>query len=246
MSAAEIIFDIETGGQPWEKIAHLYTPPEKLAPWSESMVAYGNTKDPDKRKAKYDEVFAAYRLKLANEQTDHESHRLAWLADAALSAMTGQVVAIGVKSEKGMAIYDCTLDEEAALKKWWGLVEKNLIAKRRYIGHNSTGFDWPFLIQRSYILGVDVPGMIRRGRYLHDDLIDTQEVFGCGKRPFFITLADLSKAMGGSGKPDDCTGAMFAAKYRSGDAVQRAVAETYLKNDLLMTWYVAERMGLIQ
>jgi len=43
------VFDIEPGPRPWEEIEKFYQPPQKLPPFDESMVKYGNLKDETKR-----------------------------------------------------------------------------------------------------------------------------------------------------------------------------------------------------
>jgi hypothetical protein len=111
--STSIIFDIETGPRPWAEIEQFYEAPEPMPPFDESMVKYGQLKDPAKRAEKLAEVKTKYQ------------------------------------------------------------------------------------------------------------------------------------ALGGNGKPDDCTGATFAKLYLSGDPEDKAKAEAYLRNDLEMTWNAAERMGLL-
>ena len=212
----------------------------------EAAVKYGNTKDPAKRAEKLAEIKAAYEKTLADEGATREAHKAEFIDRAALSALTCQIVAIGLKSEKGCKIL--AGDEVEIIKAFWKLYGNAVAQKRRMIGHNILGFDLPVLVRRSYILGIDVPpGLLVNGRFWSDTFCDTMQVWGCGSRDF-IGLDVLSRVLGGPGKPDGdgaCTGATFAALYLSGDLEKKKQAEQYLLNDLAMPWHVAEKMGLL-
>ena len=224
--STSISWDIETGALPDEKLKKLYK--EKTA--DEFAADCDKRWKPETIAAKYEE----YKISGWAEFKDR----------AALSAVTGQIVAIGLKSEKGTKIL--AGDESDIIKAFWSLYEKATAARRRMIGHNITGFDLPFLVRRSFILGITSPGgLLERGRYWSETFTDTMTVWGCGNSQDRISLHNLSTAMGGNGKPDDCTGATFALLYRSGNPEDKAKAEKYLINDLDMTWTVAERMGLL-
>ena len=247
--STSIVWDIETGSLPWEQIAPFYKPPTALPPWGpemEAAIKYGNTKDPAKRAEKLAETKSAYEKTLADEGAAREAHRAEFIDKAALSALTCQVVAIGLKSEKGCKIL--AGDEVEIIKAFWKLYGNAVAGKRRMIGHNIFGFDLPVLVRRSYILGIDVPpGLLINGRFWADVFTDTMAVWGCGSREY-VSLNDLSRVLGGPGKPTGegaCTGAGFAALYLSGDPEKKKQEEEYLMNDLAMPWHVAERMGLL-
>ena len=224
-----IVWDIETGGLPEEELKTLYR--EKSA---EEFAA-----DCDKR-WKPETVTAKYEEYKVTAWAEFQER-------AALSAVTGQVVAIGLRSCKGVKIL--VGDETEVIKAFWSLYGKATADKRRMVGHNIGGFDIPFLIRRSYILGIDVPaGILINGRFLNDTFTDTMSVWSCGNNQDRISLDTLSRALGGHGKPggeDACTGATFAKLYLSGNPEDKAKATAYLESDLENTWTVAERMGLL-
>jgi hypothetical protein len=250
--STRIVFDIETGSLPWEQIAKFYDAPPALPPFDPSMVKYGNTKDIQKRAEKFASVKADHDRQLAEESATREAHRLEWAGKAALSALTGYIVAIGFKSEKGSQIVSCEIggkyDEDETIKKFWGVYERAVKAKRKMVGFNSHGFDLKFLQQRSFILGIPIPsGVMERGKYWNDEVfVDVMRVWAAGSGEM-ISLDTLSRAMGAPGKPegdDACTGAAFSRMYLSGNPEQRAKAENYLMSDLDNTWCIAEKMGL--
>jgi hypothetical protein len=213
----------------------------------EAAVKYGNTKDPAKRAEKLAEIKAAYEKTLADEGATREAHKAEFIDRAALSALTCQIVAIGLKSEKGCKIL--AGDEVEIIKAFWKLYGNAVAGKRRMIGHNILGFDLPVLVRRSYILGIDVPpGLLVNGRFWSDTFCDTMQVWSCGNNQDRISLDTLSRVLGGQGKPDGedaCTGATFAKLWLSGDPEQKKKAEGYLIGDLDMTWHVAERLGVL-
>ena len=224
--STSIGWDIETGALPEEELKKLYN--EKTL--EEFSADCDKRWKPETIAAKYDE----YKVSGWTEFVDR----------AALSATTGRIVAIGLKSCKGTKIL--AGDESDVLKAFWTLYEKATKDKRRMVGHNVFGFDCPFLVRRSYILGVTIPaGLLERGRYWSETFVDTMAVWSCGNSQDRISLDNLSRALGGNGKPDDCTGATFAKLFLSGNPEDKAKATAYLENDLAMTWSVAERMGLL-
>lgn len=224
-----IVFDIETGGLPDESLRQVYR--EKTA---EEFAA-----ECDKR-WKPETVAQKYEEYTATAWQDFKDH-------AALSAITGQVVAIGLQSAKGVKIL--AGDEADVIKAFWALVTKAMAGKRRMIGHNIHCFDLPFMVRRSWMLGIDTPENLRNsGRYWCDTFVDTMQVWGFGNNQERISLDKLSRALGGQGKPEGenaCTGATFAKLWLSGDPELKKKAEAYLTNDLTMTWAVAGRMNLL-
>jgi len=241
-----IVFDIETGPRRWTEIEQFYTPPESLPPWNESMVRYGQTKDPAKRKEKYDKVKADYDAKLAIEKVDHENKRLEWLGRAALSPVTGCVLAIGLRGENGTAIIGEDEDSESQiLDAWWHHYKACASSSKRLIGFNIFGFDLPFLIRRSWFHGIPVPqSVLQKNRYWADVFVDLMAVWGCGVWNERVSLDTASRFFGIGGKPDDVGGGDFARLWL-GTAEQHKQAAGYLRNDLKMTWKLGERMGVI-
>jgi hypothetical protein len=237
------VWDIETGPRLDIDLASL------AEPFDESSVKVGNLKDPDKIAAK-----------IAEARAEHEASTV---GRAALSPATGCVLAIGVASSRGslcMAVEDS--DDHAAaesnlLSGWWERVNAWRQSGRKLVGHHLS-FDLPFVIRRSWILGVPVPGWILAGRYRPDIFVDTEERwlsfnrFGSEKS----NLDMISKAFGLAGKykpspmvlpgeqsPTELSGATFHRYFRAGGE-HRTLALEYLAQDLSMTREVAIRMGI--
>lgn len=266
-----IVFDIETGPLPWHELSRIVAPfdEEKAVPhpgeFNAASVAIGNLKDEAKIQAKIDEARGKHALELKSVSQRRAAARNDYVAKcmerAALSAMTGTVKAIGVlNSEAGAPIIvavdpsqseetpasDPTMDlyyykDEKRILRWFWNMHSEI--RGQYVGHNIIGFDLPFLIRRSWILGEDVPGDLMNGRYFSGKFVDTMEKWNCGARDY-VKLADICKALGGGDKPDDCSGADFARLFDNGGE-DRLKALAYLANDLEMTQHVAECMGII-
>lgn len=221
-----IAFDIETGPLPDEQLRQL------IPDFDPSEVKCGNLKDPEKIAAKIAEA--------------KELHEQEFIGKAALSAVTGRILAIGyLASESGnFHLDDGDGQESAILRQFWLKYAECRKVGRKMVGHNSNQFDLPFIMRRSWILGIDVPSTVReRGRYLDSIFVDTLEVWSCGTREM-ISLDRLSQALGTGKKPDGVDGSMFA-KLWFGSEADRAQAIEYLVNDLKLTAADAARMGLI-
>jgi 3'-5' exonuclease len=204
-------FDIETGPESDEVLAKLI--PEFTAP--------ANYKDPEK-----------IRQNIAEQA-------LAWKERAALSAESGVVLCIGIEDGTGFTILDVNGDEKALLRQFWGWLELHQITNNHQVlGFNIFDFDLPFLIRRSWKLGVSVPAVVRSGRYWSEQLVDIMAVWGCGNRQQTISLDRLAKYLGVGAKNGD--GKDFAKLWAS----DRVAAEAYLENDLKLLKACSERMGL--
>jgi hypothetical protein len=229
-----IIFDIETGALPDEELRLLYT--EKTL--EEFAADCDKRWKPETVAEKYEKYktdgFAEFREK------------------SALSPLTGEVVAIGYMSAKGVAIQgvgegggeDLT-DEAAILSAFWSRYIDCQRSSRQLIGWNIYGFDLAFLVQRSWRLGVDVPSSAFncRGRWFNWDekvFFDLMLLFGCGGK--FISLDAAAKHFGLPGKNGE--GKEFARLWR-GTKEEREQARAYLVNDLEMPWVAAQRMGVV-
>jgi hypothetical protein len=243
----DVIFDIETGPLPIEQIKHLYTPPPPLPPFDESMVKYGNMKDPSKRADKLAQVRAEYELQLANEQQSRDADYAEWLGKAALSPITGEVLAIGILVDGRKYVLGQEGETEAEmLSAFWKFYKKKNAESVRFIGFCSNMFDFSFIVWRSYFHSVGVPESAwdktgRNPAYAFVDLIDRLP-----KRGFEIEsrkLGDVCEWLGLGSKPEGVDGGMFAALWR-GNAESRAQAVHYLCNDLEMTKNLAQRMGV--
>jgi DNA polymerase elongation subunit (family B) len=210
---SHIIFDIETGSYPVSELVA----PEFTAP--------GNYKDP---------------VKIAENIA---GQREAWLKKTALYPTSGIVLTFGFKQGDSYGIMDEFLgckDEATTIEAFWAMV-KRMHDGEKLVGFNSHGFDLPFLIRRSWKLGIPVPGNLMRGRYFNPELsIDLLEMWTCGRKDDSIKLADLAKFLGCGEKSGN--GADFQSLWET----DRPKAIEYLKNDIELTERIAKKMGVIK
>lgn len=212
-----VAFDIETGPLSEEQI-------RKIAPaFKESEVKTGNL------------GLEKQLEKIALEKTKHISKIV---SSAALNAEYGQVLAIGILGDDEPTIL--TGEESDILAKFWGLALKDFQEGiSTWVGHNVLGFDLPFLLRRSVIVGVSVPSFLRPklgGRYWPDFWIDTMEVWKAGDYRATISLDRFCKASGLEGK--NGSGEFFGKLFK--EDKQKAIE--YLKNDIKITKDLADRV----
>lgn len=202
-------FDIETGPRP----------EAELHPMMPEFSAPANYSDPVKIAASI------------------EKQKAAWLDKAALCATTGRVLAIGTRKDGENTIF-ASGDEKHELASWWATVEQCARDGAVLVGFNIGRFDIPFLVRRSWVLGVPVPVGIFTGRYLnHHVFLDLYEEWQCGDRTESISLKRLAEFLG-VGTKDANGGAAFAEKW----VTDRKAAIAYLENDLALTEAVAMRL----
>jgi 3'-5' exonuclease len=210
-----VVFDIETGPLDIESLGAQFVPKTK-----EEFVGNQRWK-PETADAKYAEY-----LEKAKED---------FIKKAALDPTTGQVLAIGLKSEKGCQILGKSSEEENLLQ-FWEFARKCEDQGRSMVGHNCLGFDIPFLTRRSWILSIDVPSL----RVVKD----TMKVWACGAYGEWISLDRLGKALGVGQKTEGITGADFARLW-NGTPEEKEQAKAYLLDDLELTWKIANRLGVM-
>ena len=208
-----IIFDIETGALPFGELA--------IPAFNPSDVKLGNTKDPDK---------IAERIRQAEE-----NHVTDYIKNAALDALSGQVLCIGYRLERDEpAILSSDADGEAAmLRQWWELLN-TWERQPRLIGFNIKAFDLPFLIKRSWRHRVAVPYWIRHGRYWNDLVVDLREVWQLGDNRAHGSLGAISRHLGLGEKSGN--GADFANLWKT----NRQAAIDYCLQDVKLTQQVAD------
>lgn len=268
---AIVVFDIETGPLPDEQLRELCPPfdplkvegvkAEMLQPFDPESVKYGNMKDETLKAKKLTECrekHEAERKAAVKKIEDAKAgHFHAFAERAALDARTGRVAAIGYKLPNGSCRIDGNLDmagvqipgyghEDMLLREFWTCYARCVSKKVLMVGHNILGFDLPFLMRRSWILGVAVPeSLMERGRYWNPIFVDTMQRWACGEYRAYVKLGDIAQACDCGGKPegeDACTGALFHTMFASPETHAKAVE--YLRNDLEMTWAVAGRLGI--
>lgn len=209
MTTQPVFFDIETGPLPLSEIEQFK--PEFKAP--------ANYKDVDKIKASIMEQEAK------------------WLADGALSAVTGKILVIGTL-QNGFNLF--VAEEGTMLLQVMGWMQETIQAGGMLVGFCSRTFDVPFLIRRAYRHGLKVPSCFWEGHYLNSAFVDVAERWACGGREprDRISLDHLSKFLGTGKKLGE--GKDFAALWQS----DRDKALEYLKRDLELTKLAYERLYL--
>jgi DNA polymerase elongation subunit (family B) len=208
-----IIFDIETSALPFGELV--------IPAFNPADVKLGNTKDPDK---------IAERIRQAEE-----NHVTDYIKNAALDALSGQVLCIGYRLDRNEpAILSSDADGEAAmLRQWWELLDA-WERHTRIIGFNIKAFDLPFLIKRSWKHRVTVPYWIRNGRYWNDLIVDLREVWQLGDNRAHGSLGAISRHLGLGEKTGN--GADFANLWKT----NRQAAIDYCLQDVKLTQQVAD------
>jgi predicted 3'-5' exonuclease similar to PolB exonuclease domain len=122
--------------------------------------------------------------------------------DAAVSALTGQVLAAGYAVDDGPVEIlhgDHPGDEARILAEFWRLWSTEGWLNSEIIGFNILNFDLKFLQQRSFRHGIKVPAdeifTARDRKWTHKRIIDLMQRF----REMFID-AHLEKGVSSSGK----------------------------------------------
>lgn len=214
------IVDIETGPRDRESILQFFDP---------DKIKTGNLKDPQK---------------IADKVAEAETE---FVDKAALSAITGEVVCIGIMQPNGKRVFlDATVEgERECLEVFWDMARPvQAYGSSEWAGWNLHGFDMPFIIQRSFFLGLPVPAGIMQGRYFDRRFNDLMVAFTCGVYGAFQSLDTVARFLqiGGKQKDNECTGETAHQFFRSDDPAKREKGFRYLHNDLIMTRRIAERM----
>lgn len=174
-----------------------------------------------------------------------------WLSKLALSAVTGQVLAWGLwlpdDEEPIVKMADASEPEEKSERSLLLALWENLDSywpemriNHKLCGWNICGFDLPFLQRRSWVHDIEPPAWVYQatGRglaHIHTDLMLMWSGFNPTDRISLATAAKLFRLPGKLGN-----GADFAATL----ATDREAAEAYLRQDIILTSMVAERMGV--
>jgi hypothetical protein len=210
-----IFFDIETGPLAAMELEAM------MPPFDPEEVKTGNLKDPEKIAAKLAEARAA---------RERDFNR-----KAALDALTGRVLAVGLLSMKGEFAVIGQEDEAALLREFWSVCRGGK-TRPRLIGFNTHSFDLPFLLRRSFKHRVQVPFGLRRGRYWSEELVDLREEWQLGDRQARGSLDAVARHLGVGQKHGH--GEDFSQLWQN----DRAKAVAYLRQDLELTAGIAAAM----
>lgn len=237
-------FDIETGPLPADQLESLITffePPEHPGEFDPTSVKCGRLTEPKKlekieaERIKHAAAIDNYDVQVADA---FQAHRDKFMASAALSALTGRVLAAGLLITDVFHIFTAENEDEERelLQSYWDAMLE--YRDHLLVGFNIHDFDLPFLVTRSWITGVRVPHFVHTGRYWSDLFLDLRLkwTFGDHRKPG--TLGAVAGHLGCGSKSGD--GADFSATFFS----DRPSAIEYLKNDLRLTRRVGTRLGV--
>lgn len=249
-----IYFDIETGPEPDDVLEKFFEfdetkvkghvhPDAKL---DKSAIRYGNS-GPEKRAEKLASEERKFNTsKVESGPLTALARYKAWLEfvdKAALSPVTGRVLAIGYGQGEDEIVLDYVSDDrsESQLLTWfWEVYRFTQVKRIPLIGFNSHAFDVPFLFRRSRKHGVEIPsGVLIHGK-LTVPFRDILHAWQCGQYREYVKLNTLAKFFQVVEKTGD--GAMFA-KLFFGTPEEHASALAYLANDIDITMAVAKRLG---
>lgn len=130
-----LIIDIETGTNPKAE--------EFIPPFDASEVKVGNLVDQEKIDKKIKQAMAIYYKTT--------------LEKAPLSAITGRVLVVGYLQEPDTLLWQDIFEDDneaTLLTRFWENVKVCIEKRGKLVGQNIKNFDLPFLVQRSWILGV--------------------------------------------------------------------------------------------
>jgi hypothetical protein len=204
------VFDIETSP----------LPEEQLAASMPEFKAAANLKDPEKIKASIEEKKEAY------------------IRDAALSPLTGRILAVGVRKPTGDLLIAHGEDEADILKKVVTQLRLYIQQQIPIAGFNIK-FDLQFIRFRCAVHSIHCQNLISRwkGRaFWNENFIDLMDEVTMGREKSGNGLDAVCKALGIKGKTG--SGAYFAQLYK--DAPESAL--DYLRNDIRATASVYERL----
>jgi len=263
-ASSTLVFDIETGPA-WtpcdsprhcqeycERLGIIWTDElEDLGPFDPNSVAVGNLKDPEKIKAKIETKRRDHQIaieELAKKRAAAERDFWASILDkAALSPVTGRVLAIGYFHSGQYAVDEIDgLGECELLKRFWQRYKTGY----RVTGWNIAGFDVPFLLARSAYYGLPIPkGLFARGKWLSDQFVDLQQIFGKMYDPWKQSVGsykakNVARFFGVYKRAEDSIdGADFWRYY--GTPSTRQVALDYLQHDVIEEALIANRLGVL-
>lgn len=205
-----IYIDIETGPSP------------DAAEYAPEFRAPKNIKDPIKIAAAIEEAKAE------------------WEGRHALSAVTGEVLAVGLAfGDSEVETYLRSDSETGLLEMVWDVLtrESKQIMTPRLCGWNICGFDLPFLRRRSWIRGVKPPEWVypvdRNLSWTHRDLM---LIWSHNNPQERLSLKTAAKLFGLGDKLG--SGADFAELLKT----DPFAAEAYLRRDVELVQAIAKRM----
>lgn len=203
-----IIFDIETAPLPLSELV--------IPPFNPADVKLGNIKNPD--------------LIAEKIQKAEENHVADYIRNAALDAISGQILCIGYKlpGEKPAVLSADADGEKAMLAQWWSIVG-GFERQPKLVGFNVRLFDLPYLYKRSWKHRITPPYWLRHGRYWNDLVVDLRDLWQLGDTRAHGSLNAICRHLGLGEKSG--SGADFAELWKQ----DREAAIAYCIQDVELT-----------
>ncbi len=210
------VFDIETGSLPEDEVLRI------AGEFNEDKVKTGNL---------------GIEKALEKILKAKEDHLKNLVKNAPLNAEYGVVLAIGIKNEEDEVVL--WGEEKKVLSDFWSRVAYDYQDNQRvWVGFNSTTFDLPFLLRRSFMVGAKVPSeCVPVSRYWDGSFWrDLYDIYKAGDFRATIGLDRFCRACGLPGK--DGSGKGFGDLFKK----DREKALEYCLNDIRITYKLAERI----
>lgn len=240
MSQNPVVLDLETNPASEEEIL------SRLPEWDETEA---RTRLP--RNYKSNEAVSGWL------ESDKANHTKSILERAALMPEFASVVVAGlwINGKVEQLVLEDSLEYSGTRPKydgWWFSSEQDLLEAAwrelnradKIVGWNLLGFDLPFMVRRSWILGVKVPhGLFNPlSRYpFGDRVVDLMQVYSAGRYDDKRTSLDNAlKALGLP--PKTGSGRDFPKLWRE----DRKAALAYNEADCRLEALCAQRMGVIR
>lgn len=212
-SRQPMFWDIETQPLPIEELLRIAPPFEsKMQPpgeFNEGDVKLGNMKDPEKISAKIEAERVKHEKAVRdfdkNVLTEEEEYWKKVEEDATLRATRSRICTIqfGTKRRSDPIYFLHGDDERWVIETFWGLLTECMESGQLSVGFNIFGFDIPYMIRRSWILGIAVPiQLLGRGGKGVPGVTDLHEGWRLGQYGEFVSLAEVGAAMGVGTKRD--------------------------------------------
>jgi DNA polymerase elongation subunit (family B) len=172
-----------------------------------------------------------------------EQQRADWESKLALSPLTGQVICYGYSQNDNDIHVGYIEEDEVSEKEILSLIcEVYLTEADLIIGHNIKDFDLWFIYNRCRKHGITFPNKLYssyRGRFTwNEHIIDTAELWGCGKYKEYISLDNLAKYFGLDGKDNN-----ISKNFEQVWIEDRDKAIEHTKNDVLLAKQIYEKLN---
>lgn len=171
-----------------------------------------------------------------------QEKKLEWIDRAALSAITGQIIAVALAVDDGEVLVYHGEPEWTLIGRALTALHMQLIGGPVY-GWNSSGFDLPYLCQRAAVYSLPafrgLTTLFRGKFYWNENIIDAKQVWSMYSSDHRDTsLAKVALALGVGEKTGN--GKDFAELLKS----DKAKAVDYCKNDVVLLRKIVQAMGI--